>query len=269
MNQFFERETAPPTLPLLPGHPDLAGVVRLQEHLVCQGFKIWSDDNNAPGIDGDYGPGTQAGVAAFAAREKIPALVDLVFWERLVRPMRDAASFVPSAPALGPAVAQVAMAHVAQRPREARVMVNGVLRGFDNSGPWTRAYLAPFFSYPQPWCMGGVRAWILQALAANPAFKMPFAIDGPGILPLYVPSIVEQARKAGRFITGAGGVGVGPGSLMFLRHEGDHSHVGVVLADHGSELITAEANTSSDGSSNGWLVQQLKRPRWLLDFGAI
>ncbi len=273
MHEFFLREVTPPKLPIPYASPDLAAVVRLQEWLVVRGIKIWSNDSNAPGIDGDFGPGTLAGVKAFALAQGLNPIVDAAFWAKLVEPMRAAADYVPPAPQLGPAAALTAEMYLAQRPREARFQVPSYgLRGLDNSGPWVRAVMAPFLMIPGPWCMGFMRPLLQQASQAT-KINLPFRLDGPGVLPLYVPSIVEQAKKAGRFVSGPSRMSVGPGSLMFLRGivngMPSHTHVGMVIQDQGDKVITIEGNTNNDGSSNGWLVLKMSRGRGGIDFGMI
>jgi hypothetical protein len=272
MNEFFAREIAPPKLPITYASRDLPAVVRLQEWLVVRGYKVWRNDVNAPGIDGDYGDGTHAGVLAFAKAHELAPVVDSMFWGKLTEPMRAAASYTPTAPSLGAAAAEVAEVYLAARPREARFQLPFGLRGLDNSGPWVRSCMAPFASWPAPWCMGFMRPLLIQAANATKV-NLPFAIDGPGVLPLYVPSIVAQARKRGRFVEGVSRTSVGPGSLMFLRGivngSPSHTHVGMVVKDNGDTVTTIEGNTNNDGSSNGWLVLKMVRRRNGIDFGAI
>ena len=84
----FQVEIAPPSLPITAnsgGHD----VIRLQEWLVVRGFNIGAnpgvplDNPAAAGIDGGFGPGTQAACTAFAMANA-PATngeVDVAFWQ--------------------------------------------------------------------------------------------------------------------------------------------------------------------------------------------
>lgn len=269
----LEKELAAPTLPLLPGSTDRTAVRRLQEFLVLAGFRIWSDENNAPGIDGDFGAGTSAGVSAFAAKNLLPPVVNEPFWDKLTEPMRKAFAFRPVTTDLGRAIVEVCNAHLAAKMRETRALLpNGVLRGRDNSGPYVRAVCG---GQETLWCQGVASALINQATAVL-GQRYSFALEGPGVLPLYVPSIVQQAEHAGQFVPGAQASPstVRPGSLFFVRgaRGGDHSHlhVGIVTEWIDARTFkTAEGNTNVDGSANGWLFCMRLRSTNGNDFGAI
>lgn len=283
MMKTFEAEIVAPVLPIGHSSTDHAAVIRLQEWLVIRGYRIWVDPMNAPAIDGDYGAGTQAGVEAFAKANAIAPVVDDRFWLRLTGPMLAAASFRPTARELGPAVVQVALAHLLQEPREARAIIDGRLVdgrqiggrlvGEDNSGSWVKAYMDGYAGPDWPWCMGGVRAWLKQAAAAL-GVPLPFPIEGPGIRKFYVPDIVAQARKAGRFVSGGHlAKPVPPGSMFFvpgvIDGQASHVHVGIVTEFNGSAFKTAECNTNGGGSANGWLALSRERQTAGFDFGVI
>lgn len=269
----LEKELAPPALPILPGSADRRAVIRLQEYLVLSGFRIWSDDNNAPGIDGDYGAGTTAGVSAFAAKHGVPPVVNEAFWDYLTEPMRKAFAFRPITTDLGRAIVEVCNAHLAAKMRETRALLpNGVLRGRDNSGPYVRAVCA---GQETLWCQGVASSLVNQASAVL-GQRYSFALEGPGVLPLYVPSIVQQAEHAGRFVSGdqASPANVRPGSMFFVRSPrgGEHSHLHVGLVTEWIDtrtFKTAEGNTNVDGSANGWLFCMRLRSTNNNDFGAI
>ena len=255
------------------GSKDHEAVTRLQELLVVQGVAIWRG-NEAPGIDGDYGPATAVGVAAFAKDNFIRPVVDIVFWNKLVESMTRAATFVPKSKELGPAIVEVAQAHLAENAREARVMVNGQLLGVDNSGPWARAYLWPYLMSREPWCQGACNEWQKQAMLALGIVEPPFPIDGKDMAPLYVPSVYVSAKKAKCAVACEDKGNIPPGSLMFIRSasgsEASHFHVATVVEDDGNWVSTIEGNTNAGGSSNGWLVCKRSRPRKTgADFGVI
>lgn len=276
MNDPYAAELAAPALPILRVSHDPAAVRRLQTWLVVRGYCIWVNPANAPGIDGDYGPGTQAGVEAFARSNGIAPLVDDRFWFRLTSPMLAASSYVPTAKTLGDAIVQVAEVHVQQQAREARMVVDGRLAGADNSGPWPAVYNRN--ANRDPWCQGFVLAMIDQAsraLGVAPVFSP--AIGGRA-WNLWVPDMVTEARRLGRFVSGHDTARrVGPGSLFFAQGyvQGDggrvwsHVHIGIVSADMGDTVYTIEGNTNDNGSSNGWLALKCKRSRAGLDFGAL
>lgn len=271
MKTPYDAELAAPALPIARGSHDTAAVVRLQEWLVTRGYRIWLDPKNAPAIDGDFGPGTQAGVEAFAKDNAIAPLVDERFWLRLTSPMLAASSFRPTARELGAAIVQVAQAHLLQQPREARAIVDGRLVGADNSGPWVRAYLGP--SVPAPWCQGFVNRVRDQAASAlGVALEVPSTVGGQ--YSLWVPNFVAACRSKGRLVSGRSLSGaVAPGSMFFvpgtINGQASHIHVGIVVEDRGAEIVTVEGNTADDGSANGWLVLRRHRPKAACDYGLV
>lgn len=274
----FNVETEPPTLPIGAASPD-RDIVRLQEWLVVRGISVGEKSLAAPdsaaavGIDGDFGPATEAGCATFAAAAGLTsAAVDAAFWQALTGGMDEAFNFRPApAPTAGEAVVATARAHLARRPLEARRFVDGGLKGRDNSGPWVRAYC---MGYSDQWCQGAASQWVKQAFGAF-GRPLPFPLDGQGIAPLYVPSIVESARRNGRFVAGGGLTPVPPGSFFFVRGtisgHASHIHVGVTISPirPDGRFDTIEGNTNTDGSQNGWEVCQRTRSRAGCDFGII
>lgn len=259
----YDEELAVPTGSL--------SVLRLQEWLVTRGYRIWVDPRNAPAIDGDLGPGTQAGVEAFARDNGIAPVVDERFWLRLTSPMLAASSFRPTSRDLGSAIVQVAAAHLLQEAREARAIVNGRLVGADNSGPWPRAYLGP--SAPAPWCQGFVNRVRDQAAAAlGVALEVPSTVGGQ--YSLWVPNFVAACRGRGKLRSGRNLAGpVPPGSMFFvpgaIGGQASHIHVGIVAEFNGASVATIEGNTNDDGSANGWLVCRRTRSTASLDFGVL
>lgn len=272
----FNDEIAAPALPITATSPD-ADILRLQEWLVVRGMSVGENPSAAPGsaaaigIDGNFGPATQAGCATLAAAAGLPAAtVDAAFWQALTSGMRAAFAFQAAPPmTAGDAVIATARAHLAQRPLEARRIIDGGLRGRDNSGPWVRAYC---LGISDQWCQGAASQWVKQAFAAL-GQPLPFPLDGHGIAPLFVPSIVESARSNGRLVAGTGATPVPPGSFFFvkgtLNGHATHIHVGVTISPirPDGRFDTIEGNTNTDGSQNGWEVCQRTRPRTGCDFG--
>lgn len=270
-------EIAPPVLPVTAtsgGHD----IVRLQEWLVARGVNAGtnpgapSDSPAAAGIDGGFGPATQAACSAFAATSGLAnGTVDAAFWQALTGGMQAAFGFRSTQAAVGPAVIETAQAHLAQKPIEDRRLVNGRLIGQDNSGPWIRAYC---LGLSAEWCQGAASQWVRQAFAAL-GRPLPFPLDAPQVLPLFVPSIVSAASQAGRLVLGSGPSTVPAGSFFFVRGtvegQASHIHVGVTaspIRGDGS-FDTIEGNTNTDGSSNGWEVCRRVRSRAGCDFGVL
>ena len=275
----FNTETAAPPLPLNTASND-GDIRRLQEWLVVRGISVGENPAAAPGtaaavgIDGDLGPATQAGCATFAAAAGLPAAtVHAAFWQALTRGMATAFAFKTAQPQqnVGDAVIETARMHLAQRPLEARRFIDGGLKGRDNSGPWVRAYC---LGGSDQWCQGAASQWVNQAFAALNA-ALPFPLDGPGIAPLYVPSIVNSARKYNRLVPGASSTLVPAGSFFFVRGiidgQPSHIHVGVTISPirPDGRFDTIEGNTNTDGSENGWEVCQRTRSRSSCDFGVL
>jgi hypothetical protein len=272
----FSVETAAPALPITAASPD-DDIRRLQEWLVVRGISVGENSAANPGtgaaigIDGDFGPSTQAGCATFAAVAGLAsATVDPAFWQALTSGMRTAFGFQTAPPmTAGDAVVETARAHLAQRPLEARRLLDGSLKGLDNSGPWVRAYCS---GISDQWCQGAASQWVKQAFAAL-GQPLPFALDGHGIAPLFVLSIVASADRAGRLVKGTDATPVPPGSFFFVKGElnghPSYIHVGVTISAirPNGKFDTIEGNTNTDGSQNGWEVCQRTRSRVGCDFG--
>jgi len=273
----FEMEIAAPTLPL-DAHSGDKDVLRLQEWLIVRGIGIGENSNAQPGtaaavgIDGEFGPSTEAGCKTFAAAADLPPdAVTAAFWQALTDGMATAFRFRSTHPNVGDAVIETARAHLVQRPVEARRFIDGELRGRDNSGPWVRAYC---LGHSDQWCQGAASQWVKQAFAAL-GRPLPFPLDGPGIAPLYVPSIVGSARRHSRLAHAESFTPVPAGSFFFVRGmingRPSHTHVGVTISPirPDGRFDTVEGNATSDGSHNGWEVCQRTRSRTTCDFGVL
>jgi hypothetical protein len=143
----FDIEITPPDLPIA-ANSGSHEVRRLQEWLVVRGLNIGanpgapSSSPAAAGIDGGFGAGTQAGCDAFAEANGLAnGAVDMAFWQALTGGMEAAFTFRSARSAIGDAVMETARMHLAQKPIEARRLVNGRLIGQDNTGPWVRLLL--------------------------------------------------------------------------------------------------------------------------------
>ena len=274
----LDNEIAAPHLPITAASND-SDIVRLQEWLVVRGISV-GENSDAPagtaaavGIDGDFGPATEAGCATFAVAAQLPgSTVNDAFWQALTSGMRTAFTFKPApGMATGDAVVATARQHLAQRPIEARRLIGNQLFGRDNSGPWVRAYC---LGISDQWCQGAASQWVKQAFGAL-AKPLPFPLDGPGVAPLFVPSIVESARRAGKLVPANSATPVPPGSFFFVRNPAaggpSHIHVGVTISPirPDGRFDTIEGNTNTDGSSNGWEVCQRLRSRTTCDFGVL
>jgi peptidoglycan hydrolase-like protein with peptidoglycan-binding domain len=273
----FQVEVAPPSLPIS-ADSGSHEVIRLQEWLVVLGFDVGANPGApigsaaAAGIDGGFGSGTLAACTAFGTSRGLQSnTVDAGFWEALTGGMQSAFSFHSGQPAVGDGVIETAQRHLAQKPIEGRRLVNGRLIGQDNSGPWVRAYC---LGLSDEWCQGAASQWVKQAFAALNR-PLPFSLDAPQVLPLFVPSIVSAASKANRLVLGQGEAAVPAGSFFFVRGSVDgqasHVHVGVTVSPIRGDgtFDTIEGNTNTDGSSNGWEVCQRVRKRTSCDFGLL
>jgi hypothetical protein len=270
-------EIAPPSLPI-GGTSGGHDVIRLQEWLVVHGLNVGAnpgiplDQPAAAGIDGSFGSGTQAACTAFATANGLAnGTVNVAFWQAITGGMQAAFTFRSGRPAIGDAVIETAQTHLAQKPIEARRLVNGRLIGQDNSGPWVRAYC---LGQSVEWCQGAASQWVKQAFAAL-SRALPFPLDPPQAAPLFVPSIVSSASRAGRLVLGQSAGVVPTGSFFFVRgtldDQASHIHVGITVSPVRGDgtFDTIEGNTNTDGSSNGWEVCQRVRARATCDFGLL
>jgi peptidoglycan hydrolase-like protein with peptidoglycan-binding domain len=259
----YTGELRAPFLPLARGTTD-GGVRRVQEWLGLHGFTT--------GIDGEYGPATEAAVRAFQTAngcllERMAGVVDAVTWGALSAPLVNAESVSSMPDSFGERVCRIARAHLAAKAREV---------GGDNRGPWVRHYgrgvdqsTVDFF----PWCQAFASHVHLKA-ARELAVPSPFTLaDGGGAVSYYVPWVVTQARTAGKFSPGAITSAIPAGSMFFvpgiISGRPSHIHVGIVTADDGQTVTTIEGNGNEAGGSNGYAVVARYRRKAGLDFGLI
>jgi hypothetical protein len=274
----FNTEITAPSLPIAPAS-DPRDVIRLQEWLVVHKINVGSNPATpsgspaAAGIDGGFGSGTQAGCDAFAAANGLASgAVDAAFWQKLTGGMAAAFSHRSAKADISSAVVDTAEIHLAQKPLEARRQAGSQLLGKDNSGPWVRAYC---LGQSVEWCQGAASQWVKQAFAAL-GQPLPFPLDPPQVLPLFVPSVVTSARNKGRLVLGTSAAPVPPGSFFFvkgmLNGSPSHLHVGVTASAIRPDgtFDSIEGNTNAGGSAAGVEVcKRTSRTRASCDFGIL
>lgn len=255
MIEPYLTEVRAPFLPLAYGSTD-SGVVRVQEWLSLHGF--------ATAIDGEFGPATRAAVTAFQhanpiARSGRDGEVDVATWGALIAPLINAEALPSIAEDFGDTVCRFAWAHLSAKAREA---------GGDNRGPFVRHYCR---GHSVAWCQGFVSTMWLDAARFMQLNATPIRLDEDGLVSLYVPWVVESAKRAGKFIPGADKGLIPAGSMFFVpgQRGGEHSHihVGIVTLDDGVTVGTIEGNTNHAGGSNGYEVAARFRRKSALDFG--
>lgn len=267
-----------PILPLMRGSSDDASVKLLQAWLVVLGYDIGRDYRNpdsasGAGIDGDFGDKTDAALRNFAEEMgfRYNGTVDDVVYERITMGMTMAFAFKPRTTDFGEAAAQVAHAHLIQRPREARLLRGGTAFGRDNSGPWVEVYNQGVYA---AWCNGftaSVYEQAARALGVNPPVST--VIDGNR---LWVPNAAQEAKRRGVFLSGLAATpsAIKPGSLFMVRGAPgsvvSHSHIGIVLeAKANGRIVTIEGNTNDGGSAEGIAVYQRERPMVANDYSLV
>lgn len=231
---------------------------RIQEWLCFHGHAVV--------IDGDIGPATKSAIAAFKSEYSL-ATMDSIITPRVLaelwKEIRAAAQYIPSGLSLASLTVDIALHHLAVHPIEI---------GGDNRGPWVRHYNR---GIEAAWCQGFASSMVLQASApvdSSSEFNLAFPLaDENGVMSLYVPWVVNSARKAGRLTNDLSKVKAG--CMFFVRTAEPigHCHVGIVrTVDLKQGIITTiEGNANHAGSSNGYEVCSVTRRVVSLDFGLI
>lgn len=248
----YRLETEPPVLPLRVGSTGV-GVRRVQEWLGLHGHGV--------AIDGEFGPATRRAVENFQRQagrleSNVDGSVDRGTWDELTAPLR-AASQLPVSPTYGDAVIAIADRHLRAQAREV---------GGDNRGPWVRHYCR---GHSVAWCQG-FASTVWADAARLLGRETPFNLVLEGIWCLFVPTMVTEARRRGRFLDGRQpGALIPRGSMFFLRGgQFGYTHVGLVdtvLPD--GTMSTIEGNTNDEGSANGYEVARRIRRIASSDFG--
>lgn len=236
-----------------------AGVKRVQEWLTLHGFST--------GIDSEFGSGTLASLQAFQRKMRIDVAdnVTTLCWSLLVAPLVKASSFKPDINlSFGDAAVKVADAYLQQQAREV---------GGDNRGPWVRWFCKGQDGAPFAWCQGFASS-VWEQTARALGLEVPIPIYQDQYMSLWVPWMVQSAKKVGKYVDGNDVVAyesVAPGSMFFVRG-GTHGHFHVGLLTGKAEndtFYTVEGNTNDDGSPNGYKVAARVRRRDTCDFAVL
>jgi hypothetical protein len=211
------------------------------------------------GIDGDYGPATEACVEDFQSMKRLKKTgkVDKTTWNALVKPMRDALTAPRGIKSMSDSEAVLAVAnqHVEQHPFEI---------GKPNGGPWVRLYCEGHDGPPWAWCAGFV-TMILQQAYFYRNLKAP--IKGS----VSCDTLAAQAKRAGLFVaereitSGRRKWSEMGHCCIFLRRRTstDWTHTGFAVEGSGGpkELVftTIEGNTNDEGSREGFEACRRKR----------
>lgn len=219
------------------------GVRRVQEWLNLHNMGL--------GIDGDFGPVTEAKVKQFQNEMGIEAtgIVDAGTYHELVSPLRHVLS---PPPLIDPSVSfqqvvlSYARVHLEVHPREV---------GGQNRGPWVRLYMEGNDGTPWAWCAGFVKFLMKQA---EETCQMSHVIAGS----FSCDSFAAQARNAGHLIeeadisSGVVSFSELTAASVFLvrRTDTDWTHTGFVTQFHDDYFDTIEGNTNDDGNREGYEV---------------
>ncbi len=211
------------------------------------------------GIDGDFGPATQACVKDYQRlkRRSPTGEVDAATWNSLVKPMTTALKAPAKVINMTPqqAVLAVANQHVEEHPIEI---------GGANRGPWVRLYCEGNDGSHWAWCAGFVTLVMQQAYFYRndkPPIKGSVSCD----------TLASQAKAAGLFVherevsSGRRPWGDFGAACVFLRRRTatDWTHTGFATAGAGNpaELVfsTIEGNTNDEGVREGFEACRRKR----------
>ena len=207
------------------------------------------------GIDGDFGPATQAAVKNFQTKVGFPTngVVDENTFAKLIAPMHAALQPIPaSGLSLGALVVAYAHQHLAQHPREV---------GGENSGPWVRLYMDGNEGKQWAWCAGFVCFCLKQASDAL-GVAMPITKN------FSCDELAKSAKKNKIFVgSGDSHAKVGPGSIFLVRKTAtDWTHTGIIVSTTNDTFKTIEGNTNDEGSREGYEVCARTRAFGKVDF---
>ena len=226
--------------------------VRLIQGWLCLGGFALS-------ADGEFGPATARQVKAFQKQKglKPTGAVDSATYDALTAPMHAALAPLPPAASLGAMVVAYAKQHLAQHPREVRLM--------PNDGPWVRLYTDGHEGEAFPWC-AGFATFILKQACETMGSSMPIArtlsCDQMAATAkasrIFLPSPSTAERKR-----------ITPGS-MFLRRAVSgglaYAHTGIVTKADADTFASIEGNTNDGGSFEGIEVIDRVRSYDRMDF---
>jgi len=211
--------------PILPGKS--SGARKIQQYLHVNGIKV--------AIDGDWGVATQSGLDTFF--KTAVGSVDQAKMDVLGQPLLRAVEDITPQATLNQSIVLYAKQQLKEHPIEI---------GGPNAGPWVRLYMDGNEGEDWLWCAGFV-TYIVRYCARLHALPYPvprtYSCDTLGM----------SAKSAGKYHSKGSLAAIPPGSIFLVpKAPLDWSHTGLVLEDHGATIVTAEANTDSAGSSNGW-----------------
>jgi hypothetical protein len=210
-----------------------AGARLLQEYLWVNGIR--------PVIDGDWGDATQAALNQFCQARKLPQVnqVDQPLMDHLAQPLLRAASDVAVSSSLPKTIVNYAKQQLVEHPIEI---------GGANSGPWVRLYMNGNQGEKWLWCAGFVtyivRHCAKQHQLANP-IPRTFSCD----------TMAANAKASNCFHASNVLAVAHPGAAFLVpskKASADWVHTGLVLEVNNGVIITAEGNTDSNGSDNGF-----------------
>ena len=247
---YIRREIDAPDAPVARGARNKT-VQRIQEWLNYHAFRT--------GVDGDFGPATQACVRDFqrANGKAATGKVDAATWNLLVSPMVTALKAPPNVEQMTAqeAVLAVASQHVDQHPVEI---------GGANCGPWVRLYCEGNDGRHWAWCAGFVTFIMQQAYFYRddkPPIKGSVSCD----------TLAAQAKAAGLFVPhqeiSSGRrpwVDFGAAAIFLRRRTAtDWTHTGIATQGTGApaELVfsTIEGNTNDEGVREGFEACRRRR----------
>lgn len=177
---------------------------RAQEWLCLHSFGVR--------IDEDFGGITEQAVAGFQLALGLPesGVVDLVTWEALVRPMKEAiAPVYPGDTSIHTAFMAVLAQHMVAKPREI---------GGNNRGPWVRLYMRGVDGPKQHWCAGSATSMLAQAYAA-------IGQESPFDYHINCNRLADAARELGALSQGES-VEDGDYTGLFLEEKSDSDDPG-------------------------------------------
>ena len=225
---------------------------RVQEFLTLNGFSV--------SIDADFGPATKRRVEDFQAARGLATtgVVDFKTHVELVAPVVRALKPISTRGRnLSSLTSAYAKQHIKQSAREV---------GGNNRGPWVRIYLG--WDGPGAlWCAGFVCFALEQAghtLGEKPPIKSSSSCDVLANEAKRANVFVSETRvRSGKFPKSE----LVPGSFFLIRRvPGDWFHVGIVTEAAKDSFDTAEGNTDSGGSSNGYEAAERTRNYRAKDF---
>jgi peptidoglycan hydrolase-like protein with peptidoglycan-binding domain len=201
----------------------------------------------ATGIDGDFGPATEAAVKNFQKSKSVSqtGIVDQTLFDSLTSPMKKAFDGNIAGNNLRELIVNTAKNHLQNHPSEL------VINSQSNSGPWVRAYMDGNEGTPWFWCMGFVQMIVDQAASLKGKnFKtlMPltYSCDTVGTIGLQKKILTRfQIARNNPSIIKSGDI------FLIQKTTNDWFHTGIVTAVHGDVIETIEGNTNSAGSPNG------------------